>query len=179
LYCDGSGRFDVLVTFGATSTASFDALGLEFTVGDIELGISRTVAGELLEFTLTGTLSGVDNLHTTLTFDLPFSDFEVSAKYTYVDESGSGAVAQEQDSAALQISSPGGLLAILGKSSLSVQYSSSLNFAAIVPAAPGASANLYYDMMSRCQLLSALVEFDLEEESIYVTTVIEIYPVLF
>ncbi len=42
--------------------------------------------------------------------------------------------------------------------------------------APSSSGNLYYDMMSRCQLLSAEIYFDLVQETVQVNATVAIYP---
>lgn len=123
---------------------------------------------------MTGTLSGVDNIIATISFDLPFTDLDIKAEYKYIDNSGSGQVVVNQPDV-IRVSSPGGLLAVLGKSSHEITSASSLNFDNIVPAAPSSSGNLYYDMMSRCQLLSASVHFNLGMGTISVEASVSMY----
>lgn len=40
--CDGSGKFDVVMTISADSEASFDFLNLEFNVADVVIGVRYT-----------------------------------------------------------------------------------------------------------------------------------------
>lgn len=70
--CDGSGAFAIMLKTEIGSYTSFSVLGMDFSIGDIAIGVSHVGKQMPLNCIISRSLSGIDNLCTSLSFDLPF-----------------------------------------------------------------------------------------------------------
>ena len=62
------------VNVNATASTSFLALGLNYTVEDVSVAIISAGTNKPITFNITGSLSGVDNLMATVSFQInPFA----------------------------------------------------------------------------------------------------------
>jgi hypothetical protein len=128
--CDGSGKFDIDLKIELGSSTSFNCLGMDFGVAEIDILVSRATKSAPIHTVITGALSGVDNLRASLSFDMPYTDMNISVTYI----AGDYAVVQNSRSASgLTVSNPGSMVAVLGQPSSNIKSSTDMNGAKVVP----------------------------------------------
>lgn len=80
--CDKSGKFMIDLEMELGSSTSFTIMGNQFSVGDIGIQVTRENSDSPMHVNITGSLSGISNIVTTLSFDLPWDgEMAVSAIY--------------------------------------------------------------------------------------------------